>query len=66
MRHSGPQDPTTFYENRHDVKTEPSQWFSLDEMIECTHDQVKRFTENQQHSALAGQFDRSLPIGAAK
>ncbi|MCX5669712.1 MAG: caspase family protein [Planctomycetota bacterium] len=39
---------------------------SLGEMIEYTRDQVKRFTENQQHPATAGQFDRNLPIGSAK
>jgi uncharacterized caspase-like protein len=39
---------------------------SLGEMIEYTRDQVKRFTGNQQHPDTAGQFDRTLIMGAVK
>jgi uncharacterized caspase-like protein len=33
---------------------------SLGEMIEFTRDQVKRFTQNQQHPDTAGRFDRKV------
>ena len=39
---------------------------TLGEVIEYTRDQVKRFTNNQQHPDTAGQFDRNLLLGAAK
>ena len=39
---------------------------TLGETIEYVRDQVKRFTENQQHPATAGQFDRNLPLGKTR
>ncbi len=36
---------------------------TLGEVIEYTRDQVRRTSENQQHPATAGQFDRTLVVG---